>query len=56
MFYKVLGGRWGEGYLPGDIVELDENSARDRLAAGELEEVKKPTKKNAKKVGKTKKS
>lgn len=40
--YKVLGGTWGEGYMPGDIINLDCNAARGRLAEGHLEEVLNP--------------
>lgn len=36
-FYKVLGGRWGEGHKPGDIVEMDENAALVRVEKGDLE-------------------
>lgn len=38
-FYRVLGGRWGEGWEPGQIVEIDTRAAEKRLEDGELEEV-----------------
>lgn len=41
--YIVKGGNWGEGYVPGDEIELDTNAARVRLEKGEIEPV--PTKK-----------
>jgi len=37
-FYKVLGGRWGEGHQPGDIIELDTEAAVKRVEDGEIEE------------------
>lgn len=40
MKYKVLGGRWGEGYEVGQIIDIDLDAARVRLQLGELEEVK----------------
>ena len=39
MKYKVLGGRWGEGYKAGDIINIDLEAAQVRLQLGELEEV-----------------
>ena len=44
-YYKVLGGRWGEGHEPGDVVEMDTAAACKRLEDGELEEVSKPEQK-----------
>lgn len=40
MKYKVLGGRWGEGYEVGQIIDIDLDAAKVRLELGELEEVK----------------
>jgi hypothetical protein len=40
MKFKVLGGHWGEGWLPGDVVEMDLEAAKVRLELGELEEAK----------------
>lgn len=37
MKYRVLGGRWGEGYAVGDIINIDLDAARIRLQLGELE-------------------
>lgn len=45
-FYKVIGGQWGEGHQPGDIIQLDENAARVRLAEGHIEPAK-PSAKSA---------
>lgn len=58
MKYKVLGGRWGEGYNVGDIIDIDLEAARVRLELGELEEakieeVKKPEEKNNEVVAQT---
>ena len=44
MAYKVLGGNWGEGHQPGDVINLDDRAARVRLALGEIEEVIEPKK------------
>ena len=35
--FKVLGGRWGEGYEPGQVIELDSDAASRRLELGEIE-------------------
>lgn len=35
--FKVLGGRWGEGYEPGQIIELDTDASIKRLELGEIE-------------------
>lgn len=40
MKYKVLGGKWGEGYEVGQIIDIDLDAAKVRLELGELEEVK----------------
>lgn len=40
MKYKVLGGKWGENYEVGQIIDIDLDAARVRLELGELEEVK----------------
>lgn len=34
--FEVLGGRWGEGWVKGDIIELDDNAAKHRLWLGEI--------------------
>ena len=39
-YFKVLGGNWGEGHQPGDVIELDDNAAEARLAAGDIEPAK----------------
>lgn len=36
-YYRVLGGNWGEGYKPGDIIELDFEAAKKRLEDGDVE-------------------
>ena len=36
-FFKVLGGRWGEGHEVGDIIELDTDASLRRLDLGEIE-------------------
>lgn len=35
--FKVLGGSFGEGWQPGEIIEMDKPAASVRLANGELE-------------------
>jgi len=40
MKYKVLGGKWGEGYEVGQIIDIDLDAAKVRLELGELEECK----------------
>lgn len=40
MKYKVIGGKWGEGYVPGQIINIDLDAAKVRLELGELVEVK----------------
>lgn len=48
MRYKVLGGQWGEGHQPGDVIDLDCNAARKRVEIGDLELIdEKPKKKRA---------
>lgn len=37
MKFKVLGGQWGEGYMVGDIIDLDFVAAQVRLRLGEIE-------------------
>lgn len=36
----VVGGRWGEGWKPGDVINIDLDAAKIRLELGELVEVK----------------
>ena len=43
--YEVLGGRWGEGHKPGDVIDLDENAARARVESGDLKPISGPLKK-----------
>ena len=52
--YKVIKGKWAEGYKPGDIIELDPEAAKARVELGELEEVKEGKKEKVKKVKKKK--
>ena len=39
MKFRILGGLWGEGWLAGDVVSIDEDAARVRLKLGEIEQV-----------------
>lgn len=34
--FEILGGTWGEGWVKGDIVEMDDNAAAHRLFLGEI--------------------
>lgn len=36
--YKILGGSWGEGYKPGDVIEADEASMKVREENGDVEQ------------------
>lgn len=40
MKYMVKSGRWGEGWKPGDVIDIDLDAAKVRLELGELVEVK----------------
>ena len=60
--YKVIKGKWAEGYKPGDIIELDPEAAKARVELGELEEIgkekevkKEKPKKKSKRVSRKKK-
>lgn len=50
MKYQIIKGRFGEGWKPGDIVDMDFQAARVRLEVGDIvkaEEVKEEGKKEA---------
>lgn len=34
---RILSGRWGEGWKPGDVVEMDTEAARIAVEDGRLE-------------------
>ena len=37
MKYKIIKGRFGEGWKPGDVVDMDFNAARVRVEDGDIE-------------------
>ena len=42
MKYKIIKGRFGEGWKPGDIVDIDFAASRVRLEVGDIEVYKEP--------------
>lgn len=43
--YRVLAGEYSEGWKPGDIIDLDEDSALPNVAKGHMEACERPKEK-----------